>query len=85
MKKNIFCIVKVHEERSRTDSDLLVRSTDPWIRIRTKMSRIPNTGFQKCFFHACATKSGALTKVIQSLNSDRRLAFVVGMNLKYPL
>ncbi len=24
--------------------DPIVRGTDPWIRIRTKMSRIPNTG-----------------------------------------
>ncbi len=30
-KKNFFCILKIHEERS-------------WIRIRTRMSRIPNTG-----------------------------------------
>jgi hypothetical protein len=32
MKKNIFCTLKINEERSR-------------IRIRTKRSRIPNTGF----------------------------------------
>jgi hypothetical protein len=31
-----------------TDPDPIVRVTDPiiWIRIRTKMSRIPNTAFQ---------------------------------------
>ncbi len=27
------------------DQDPLVRGTDPWIRIRTKMSRIPHTGW----------------------------------------
>jgi hypothetical protein len=27
------------------DLDPLVRDMDPWIRIRTKMSRIRNTGF----------------------------------------
>ncbi len=37
-KISIFCIFKVTEERS------LIRS---WIRIHTKMSRIPNTGFSK--------------------------------------
>jgi hypothetical protein len=40
-KKNLFfCILKINEERS---PDPLVRSTDPGIRIRTNMSRIPNT------------------------------------------
>ncbi len=32
------------------DLDPLVRGTDPGIRIRTKMSRIPNTGFFFFFF-----------------------------------
>jgi hypothetical protein len=35
MTKNFFDILKINKERSR------IRS---WIRIRTKMSRIPNTG-----------------------------------------
>ncbi len=36
----VFCILKNH---LRKESDPLVRGTDPRIRIRTKMSRIPNT------------------------------------------
>jgi hypothetical protein len=48
--KNIFCSLKVIEERIRIpeldpdpEPDLLVRGTDPRIWIRTKMSRIPST------------------------------------------
>ncbi len=35
----------LHPKSSELDLDPLVRGTDPriWIRIRTKMSRIPNT------------------------------------------
>jgi hypothetical protein len=40
--KYFFCILKVTE-----DSYPLVKGTDPRIRIRTKMSRIPNTAFQE--------------------------------------
>ncbi len=35
----------VKKEDPELDPDPLVRGTDPGIRIRTKMSRIPNTGF----------------------------------------
>jgi hypothetical protein len=31
-----------------SDPDPVIRGTDPRIRIRTKMSRIPNTGFDQC-------------------------------------
>jgi hypothetical protein len=56
-KKYFFCIHKVTEERSRIrdlDPDLLVRGTDPWIRIRTEKSRIPNTGSKCNAYTACA-------------------------------
>ncbi len=48
-KTNFFRILKVTEEPEfdpDPESDPLVRGTDPEIRIRirTKMSRIPNTG-----------------------------------------
>jgi hypothetical protein len=33
------------------DPDPLVRGTDPRIRIRTKMSRIPNTGYRGTLFN----------------------------------
>jgi hypothetical protein len=53
MKKILFfCILKINDRSSRIrswipdpeldpDPDLLVRGTDPGIRIRTKMSRTP--------------------------------------------
>jgi hypothetical protein len=49
-EKGFFCNLKVTEEMSRIRSwirnriEISVRGTDPGIRIRTKMSRIPNTG-----------------------------------------
>jgi hypothetical protein len=52
-KKNIFFgILKINEERSpELDPYPLIRGTDPGIRIRirTKMSRIPNTGLNPRF------------------------------------
>jgi hypothetical protein len=51
-KNNFIFILKVTEERTKEwdseldpDPDPLVRGTDLRIRIRTKMSRIPNTGY----------------------------------------
>jgi hypothetical protein len=38
-------VLKVKDERQ--DLDLLVRSTDPRIRIRTNKSRIHNTGYSQ--------------------------------------
>jgi hypothetical protein len=35
------------------DPDPLVRGTDPEIRIRTKMSRIPNTAIKGVVFNTC--------------------------------
>jgi hypothetical protein len=43
-KKCIFLALKmIYIKTSVGDPDPLVRGTDPRIRIRTKMSRIPNT------------------------------------------
>jgi hypothetical protein len=44
-KKNvkIFCFILKINEKKESDPDPLVRGADPGIRIRTKMSRIPNT------------------------------------------
>jgi hypothetical protein len=53
-KKYFFCIVKTSDLEldpdPDPDPDPLVRGTDPGIRIRTKMSRIPNTGEE--YFHS---------------------------------
>ncbi len=45
MKKIFFCFLKVTEVRSRIR--IRINKSDVWmpIRIRTKMSRIPNTGY----------------------------------------
>jgi hypothetical protein len=46
--RKFFCILNVTEEKSRIRDPLpVLRGTDPRIRIRTKMSRIPNTGKKK--------------------------------------
>ncbi len=44
---NVPVLTEERESDPELDPDLdpLVRGTDPGIRIRTKMSRIPNTGF----------------------------------------
>jgi hypothetical protein len=44
---NVPVLTEDRESDPELDPDLdpLVRGTDPGIRIRTKMSRIPNTGF----------------------------------------
>ncbi len=45
-QKFFFFILKINEELDPDpETDPLVRGTDPGIRIRTKMSRNPNTGF----------------------------------------
>jgi hypothetical protein len=54
MRKNIvfFGILRVTEEREsdpELDPDPLIRGTNLRIRIRTKMSKIPNTGFSVGF------------------------------------
>ncbi len=36
-------LIKESESDPESDPDPLVKGMDPWIRIRTKMSRIPNT------------------------------------------
>jgi hypothetical protein len=41
--KKICCILKIDPD-PELDPDPLVKGMDPGIRIRTKMSRIPNTG-----------------------------------------
>jgi hypothetical protein len=44
MKKNNFsCILKVNEESSRIQSWIRIHKSEVRIRIRTKISRIPNT------------------------------------------
>jgi hypothetical protein len=54
MKKNIFSLHSYNQWRKESDPELdpdqdpLVRGTDPGIRIRTKMSRIPNTDWWDC-------------------------------------
>jgi hypothetical protein len=49
-EKKIFFLHPYSHSRNESDPewnpDPLVRDTDPQIRIRTKMSRIPNTGRQ---------------------------------------
>jgi hypothetical protein len=41
---NFFGVLKITDEKSRSGSGSLVRGTVPQIRIRTKVSRIRNTG-----------------------------------------
>jgi len=51
MNKNIFSLHFYNQLRKESDPDPLVRGTDPGIliRIRTKKSRIPNTGQNSIF------------------------------------
>jgi hypothetical protein len=49
-KINFFCILKASEEKSRIRSWIRILHTEMRIRIRIKMSRIPNTGSVKLNF-----------------------------------
>jgi hypothetical protein len=42
-EKKIFFVASLKSMKKESDPDRLVRGADPGIRIRTKMSRIPNT------------------------------------------
>jgi hypothetical protein len=59
------------------DPDQLVRGTDPGIRIRIKMSRIPKTGFLDAFCYMRFRKGSILTFVICFLNF-----FILGLRVE---
>ncbi len=75
MKNNFFGILKVTEERSRIQSWIRNPNSEvrvPRIRIRTKMSRIPNTAYLHNWYYSISplTQDGE-PRLVESLQEVR--------------